>query len=871
MRMRSRLDAFVVFCASFTLYLLTLQPDFGGPEDTPKFQFLGYVLGTAHPPGYPLYVMLSHLFVGLPLGTIAYRANLFSALMAAVACALAYGLARMLGSGRWPAVCAALGLATGASFWRSATIAEVYALAAVMAASTVALVLAWDGCRRVDLLLAAIATFGLGLGNHLTIVGLAPALVIYVIARDRHVVTPKIVTAAAAILILCISQYAFIILRTVQHAPYLESRATSVSELVDVITAKRFADQRFSFGPRALLTTQIPIVLTTIGHEMGPIGVLLLALGVIGAARTRNARAALVGGAAVGTLAMVVNVSGDVKGFITPVAPLLWPLTALGVSSTRLQPSVKRTRDQWSARLKPSRYAIAVVVLAALAPVSNVIANYHESDRSDQIDDGRFFRGFYAQLPDRAGVITEDYFSDMAMRYVDYTGEGGPSRGIVRVGFGAAQVRAAAAEGRRVFAFGVASAFLGAEGLSFERTPLAGPSIEEWIRSVPRGTVLVGAAASSAVPLALSGAVAPGASRRPRAYSAFARLAGSPRVLWRDDDGRVSLPIEAGAIASRAIFPGMPVASADDRGARVVLDDRTVAEVDRGLALAVFRSDGSPWRFIELRTGDPLQVPFERAVYELKADTPCVRLAGDAWMDVTAAFSTGSALATVHAPGMVAFEMSVDDSCPVESIARELLGGGTARSFSSADHNGGTGKLVAELQPNGLRPPLFRVALACVPQHARARLRAAGTESTLAICAHRPGTLIRDRHDRAAIDPTFEAEAYFGSGWGDVERTPTGRLRRGSNRTALLLPLADGDTYELSLDIGAGSNRRLRAELNGTDIGTCELAPARASCTVVLPAAVVRRGVNALTLSPVAPGEPTALIFRRALVRRLER
>src|SRR5215218_7529329 len=111
--------ALTVGVVALTIFVLTLQPDFGGPEDTPKFQFLGYVLGTAHPPGYPLYVLLSHLFVKLPIGTIAYRANLFSAVMAALACGLSYLLARQIGATRWPAVCAALGLAAGTSFWRN--------------------------------------------------------------------------------------------------------------------------------------------------------------------------------------------------------------------------------------------------------------------------------------------------------------------------------------------------------------------------------------------------------------------------------------------------------------------------------------------------------------------------------------------------------------------------------------------------------------------------------------------------------------------------------------------------------------------------------------------------------------------------------
>src|SRR5215212_1287750 len=115
-------------CCALALYLATLLPDLGGPEDSPKFQFVGFVLGTAHPPGYPLYVLLTHAFVQLPLRTVAYRANLFSAVMAAAACGVAYAIARQIGSSRWLAVCAVLALATGTAFWRSAVVAEVYSL-----------------------------------------------------------------------------------------------------------------------------------------------------------------------------------------------------------------------------------------------------------------------------------------------------------------------------------------------------------------------------------------------------------------------------------------------------------------------------------------------------------------------------------------------------------------------------------------------------------------------------------------------------------------------------------------------------------------------------------------------------------------------
>lgn len=71
--------ALLVAASVLTVYVRTLLPHLGGTEDTPKFQYLGYVLGTAHHPGYPLYVMVSHLFSYLPIGTLAYRINLMSA------------------------------------------------------------------------------------------------------------------------------------------------------------------------------------------------------------------------------------------------------------------------------------------------------------------------------------------------------------------------------------------------------------------------------------------------------------------------------------------------------------------------------------------------------------------------------------------------------------------------------------------------------------------------------------------------------------------------------------------------------------------------------------------------------------------------
>ena len=52
--------------------------------------------GVAHPPGYPLYVLLGWLFSKLPVGGVAYRLNLMSAVFAALAALMVYVLTLLL-------------------------------------------------------------------------------------------------------------------------------------------------------------------------------------------------------------------------------------------------------------------------------------------------------------------------------------------------------------------------------------------------------------------------------------------------------------------------------------------------------------------------------------------------------------------------------------------------------------------------------------------------------------------------------------------------------------------------------------------------------------------------------------------------------
>jgi hypothetical protein len=121
------LQAGVVALALFALYAAT-APRTVALEDDGLFILSSYFLGIEHPPGYPLFTLIGHLFTYLPFGSVAYRVHLASALFGALTCGAAWLCARALLEGRLPAYLAALALGISPVFWSQAIIAEVYTL-----------------------------------------------------------------------------------------------------------------------------------------------------------------------------------------------------------------------------------------------------------------------------------------------------------------------------------------------------------------------------------------------------------------------------------------------------------------------------------------------------------------------------------------------------------------------------------------------------------------------------------------------------------------------------------------------------------------------------------------------------------------------
>ena len=79
----------------FGLYLSTLLPSVG-TADTLEFQVVVARLQVAHPTGYPLYILMTHPFTWIPVGSVAWRGNFASAVYAVAAVVILYDLAKHL-------------------------------------------------------------------------------------------------------------------------------------------------------------------------------------------------------------------------------------------------------------------------------------------------------------------------------------------------------------------------------------------------------------------------------------------------------------------------------------------------------------------------------------------------------------------------------------------------------------------------------------------------------------------------------------------------------------------------------------------------------------------------------------------------------
>jgi Tfp pilus assembly protein PilF len=159
-------------------------------EDCGELVAAAHLLGVAHPPGYPLWCLLAKAATYLPIGEIAFRVALVSALFGALTIGAIGAIILML-SASWPAaIAASIGFGLMRDQWSQSTIAEVYTLNTFFLAACILLLILWSERLSWRLFNLFALSFGLSLTNHLTMLGAAPPFLLFMLMKGWRLI-PK--------------------------------------------------------------------------------------------------------------------------------------------------------------------------------------------------------------------------------------------------------------------------------------------------------------------------------------------------------------------------------------------------------------------------------------------------------------------------------------------------------------------------------------------------------------------------------------------------------------------------------------------------------------------------------------------------------
>jgi len=313
--------------------------------DTAEFQTIPPIMGTAHPTGYPTYVILGWLasIVLAPFGEPAFRMNLLSAILVGVAAGITVDLVRLLTRSTIIGVAAGLGLAVTPIVWFIGTHADPHALHLVLFAGLLWLLVRWEIARNEDpsradrwLISAAIVT-GLSAGNHSLTLLLALPVGLFVVAVDPAILSRVRLLAlcVAAFAIPTILVYLELPIRggliNILEAPLVYGQPDTLGGFAYIVTGEQFRgglNDPFGDWPRKLTD----LVKLTV-RELGPLAGLVLAGLVVTAIRHRTF-ALLTGSAlAITCFFNAAYINADIQRYYLGPALIAWVWLAVLVAS----------------------------------------------------------------------------------------------------------------------------------------------------------------------------------------------------------------------------------------------------------------------------------------------------------------------------------------------------------------------------------------------------------------------------------------------------------------------------------------------------------------------------------------------------------
>jgi Protein O-mannosyl-transferase TMEM260-like len=243
-----------VLFTAFLIFVIWVCPTiYAG--DSSLFAAASFSLGSAHPPGYPLFVILGKLLTFLPFGNVSLKVNLVSALAGALTCYMVFKTSMELTGNRPASWAAALVCGISPVFFSASLIAKggAYTLNSFLAMCIFYLgikIIRGKDVFRNSLL--ALFLIGLGMGNHHTI-GFMGLIILVPLAIRWKDLSVRWALFGFLFFVLGFSVYLFLYLRSLAMADHggliLYSYAGTFKDFIRVFFRQ---DYKGSSSPRTL-------------------------------------------------------------------------------------------------------------------------------------------------------------------------------------------------------------------------------------------------------------------------------------------------------------------------------------------------------------------------------------------------------------------------------------------------------------------------------------------------------------------------------------------------------------------------------------------------------------------------------------------
>ena len=387
------------------------------------------VLGIPHPPGYPLYVLAGKLFTHLvPVGTVAYRMGLFSALFAALAVAVVHLLARLEGWGRMAALLATALLLGSGSFWGEGNVPRVYSLNAFFLALVLLLARSWQRTSRPGRLTAALFLGGLGASNHAYMALATAAALVTAAAWDRQTRRARRLAALLVAFGAGLMPYLYLPIRSRADPPLDWGNPESLRALRAVLLREDFWQRAWVESWRDLATVAGDY-LRSFPIELGWAGTILALLGVSTLARRERGTVLVV-------LAMVANVAAvALHGSRADI--FVWHRYYI---PSYLLAALLAGRGGALVAARLPRVGRGLLALALAATVAGYPAVYRASDRSRYRIADSFGRALLASLPPGAHLSATDDNVLFVLMYLQMVEGVRPDVDLIQQGIGGADL-----------------------------------------------------------------------------------------------------------------------------------------------------------------------------------------------------------------------------------------------------------------------------------------------------------------------------------------------------------------------------------------------------------------------------------------------